>query len=50
MMVFVLINTDRCENDFQALLNRLESDIFNNEFYQQVISSNLLIENEASRI
>ena len=37
---------ERWENDFQSLLNRPESDIFNNEFYQQVISSKVLIENE----
>ena len=28
---------ERWENDFQSLLNRPESDIFNHEFYQQVI-------------
>ena len=41
---------ERWENDFQSLLNRPESDIFNNEFYQQVISSKVLIENEMKQV
>ena len=41
---------ERWENDFQSLLNRPESDIFNNEFYQQLISSKVLIENEMKQV